>query len=194
MKLIRRIDQLIMSIGIRKRVHLLYFLIILNIIFFLLVYHRLILITPSTISFIDVSISSFNGKQENVEEILNLSSSICYIPHFDPWDQTVAKTIKIKPVYRCPTNRPSLINVVDFNQLIVNQTVNETFYSNTITYCVYLKIGRNPEQKLFRDWSYTLTEPLLMVDGQTNPIDDADFVLTRCYNDRSNHFDGDSFW
>ncbi|CAF1008050.1 unnamed protein product [Adineta steineri] len=180
----------------RKRSHILYILVTLNIIFFLVVYRRLILITSSSvISSVDLSIASFNENNLDGQNDLysSLSSSICYIPTFDPWDQTVAKTIRIKPIYRCPMNKQSLINIIDNTQLVFNQTVNETFYSSSITHCVYLKVGRNSEEKFFRDWSYTLSEPILIVNGRTDSITDVDFVLTRCYNDRQGYFNGTEF-
>jgi hypothetical protein len=188
-------SSLIMSLRIRKRLHLLYLLVTLNIIFFLVVYHRLVLITPSSPSTIDLSIASFidNNFNEQYDQQM-LSSSICYIPRFDPWDQTIAKSIRIKPVYRCPMNKKNLIDVINNTQLFINETVNRIYYSNSITHCVYLKVGRNPEEKFFRDWSYTLSEPILIVNGYTEPILDADFVLTRCYNDRTGYFDGNNFW
>lgn len=192
-----------MLIRIRKRFHLLYLLVSLNIIFFLIVYHRLILITPSssgssaslTLSSVDLSISSFidNNLNEQYDQQM-FASSICYIPRFDPWDQSVAKSIRIKPVYRCPMNKQNLINVINHTQLYFNDTVNKMYYGNSITHCIYLKVGRNPEEKFFRDWSYTLSEPILIINGQTKPILDADFVLTRCYNSRLGYFDGDQFW
>jgi hypothetical protein len=123
-----------------------------------------------------------------------LSSSVCYIPRFDPWDQTIAKLIRIKPIYRCSMNKQNLINVINNTQLFINETVNKIYFSNSITHCVYLKVDRNPEEKFFRDWSYTLSEPILIVNGYTDPILDADFVLTRCYNDRTGYFDGNQFW
>ncbi|CAF0947831.1 unnamed protein product [Rotaria sp. Silwood1] len=178
----------------RKHVHLLYVLVTLNIVFFLIVYHRLILITPSSsTSSIDLSITSFIGGSFNEQNDQYLSSSTCYIPRFDPWDQTVAKSIRVKPIYRCPMNKQNLINVINNTQLFINQTVNRTSFLNSITHCVYLKVGRNPEEKLFRDWSYTLSEPILIVNGYTNPILDADFVLTRCYNDRTRYFHANKF-
>jgi hypothetical protein len=64
----------------------------------------------------------------------------------------------------------------------------------TITHCVYFKVDRNPNEKHFRDWSYTLSEPILIDNGLTDSIVDAEFVLTRCYNDKRNHFDGEKFW
>jgi hypothetical protein len=62
-----------MFIRIRKRFHLLYLLVSLNIIFFLIVYHRLILITPTspsssaslTLSSVDLSISSYMDNNLN---------------------------------------------------------------------------------------------------------------------------------
>ena len=196
-------SSLNMFIRIRKRFHLLYLLVSLNIIFFLIVYHRLILITPTsplssaslTLSSVDFSISSFmdNNLNEQYDQQM-FASSICYIPRFDPWDQSIAKTIRIKPVYRCPMNKQSLINVINNTQLYFNETVNKMYYGNSITHCVYLKVGRNPEERQFRDWSYTLSQPILIVNGSTKPILDADFVLTRCYNSRFGHFDGDKYW
>ncbi len=185
--------SLIMSMRLRKRFHLLYLLVTLNIIFFLIVYHRLVLITPASSS-VDLSITSYieNNFNEQYDQQM-LSSSICYIPRFDPWDQTIAKSIRIKPIYRCPMNKQNLINVINNTQLIFNETVNKIYFSNSITHCVYLKVGRNPEEKYFRDWSYTLSEPILIVK-YTDPILDADFVLTRCYNDRTVNFDGNKFW
>lgn len=186
------------SIQLRKRLHLLYVLVTLNIIFFLVVYRRLVLITPTNESPVDVFITSIlhesSDRNESIDILSRVSSSVCYIPHFDPWDQTVAKSIRIRPVYRCPTNKHDLIHVVNFNQLKINQTVNRTSFANSVTHCVYLKIGRNPEEKFFRDWSYTLSEPILIENGMTQAITDSDFVLTRCYNDRTNHFDGQVFW
>jgi hypothetical protein len=182
--------SLIMPFRFRKRFHLLYLLVTLNIFFFLIVYHRLILITPS--SSFDVSITLETDLNEPNEQLL--SSSICYIPRFDPWDQSITKSIRIKPVYRCPMNKQNLINVINNTQLSINQTVNTTSFWNTITHCVYLKVGRNSEEKFFRDWSYTLSEPILIVNGHTDPILDADFVLTRCYNDRRGYFNGTIFW
>lgn len=185
-----------MLFRMRNHYHVLYILVTLNIIFFLVVYHRLILITPSTAS-IDLSIASYiQNSDYNNEQIddKSISSSICYVPRFDPWDQTVAKYIFIKPVYRCPMNKGNVINVINNTQLFINQTVNATFFSNKITHCVYLKVGRNPEEKAFRDWSYTLSEPILITNGQTEPILDADFVVTRCYNDTTRYFNGTNFW
>ncbi len=186
--------SLIMSIRFRKRFHLLYLLVTLNIIFFLIVYHRLILITRSSSS-IDFSVTSFieNNFHDQYDQQL-FSSSICYIPRFDPWDQTIAKSIRIKPIYRCPMNKQNLINIINNTQLFLNQTVNKIYFSNSITHCIYLKVGRNPEEKFFRDWSYTLSEPILIINGLTDPILDADFVLTRCYNNRTGYFDGMKFW
>jgi len=141
----------------------------------------------------DLSITSFLENNLNDQNTL-VSSSICYIPRFDPWDQTVAKSIRIKPIYRCPMNKQNLINIVNNTQLVFNQTVNETYFSSSITHCVYLKVGRNPEEKYFRDWSYTLSEPILILSDQIYSILDADFVLTRCYNNRKGYFDGNQFW
>ena len=192
-------SSIMVPIRFRKRFHLLYLLISLNIIFFLIVYHRLILITPSALSSIDVSITSIFDEDSDREHESNISpsslaSAICYIPHFDPWDQTVAKSIRIKPVFRCPMNKENLINVINHTQLFVNQTVNKTHFFNKVTHCVYLKVDRNPDEKLFRDWSYTLSEPILISNGLTESIDDTDFVLTRCYNDSTIHFTGTTFW
>ncbi len=192
-------SSLIMSFHLRKRFHLLYLLVTLNIIFFLIVYHRLVLITPSSssssLSSVDLSIASYmeNNLNEQYDQQM-LSSSVCYIPRFDPWDQTIAKLIRIKPIYRCSMNKQNLINVINNTQLFINETVNKIYFSNSITHCVYLKVDRNPEEKFFRDWSYTLSEPILIVNGYTDPILDADFVLTRCYNDRTGYFDGNQFW
>jgi len=190
-------SSLIMSIRLRKRLHLLYLLVVLNIIFFLLVYHRLILITPlsNSASSIDKSVVSFiekNFVEEQTDEKIS-SSSVCYIPRFDPWDQSVAKLIRIRPPYRCPTNKQHLIHVFNNTQLVFNQTNNRNYFDNSVTHCVYLKVGRNPEEKYFRDWSYTLSQPIL-IDGYTEPILDADFVVTRCYNTRTGYFNGNKFW
>ncbi|CAF1616477.1 unnamed protein product, partial [Adineta ricciae] len=185
-----------MSARFRKRSHVLYILVTLNIIFFFIVYRRLILITPPSGPSIDLSIASFidNSLNDDSDQYASLSSSsICYIPRFDPWDQSIAKSIRIKPRYRCPTNKENLINVVNNTYLVFNQTVNQTYFSSSITHCVYLKVGRNSEEKLFRDWSYTLSEPMLITNGCTGSITDVDFVLTRCYNDRKEHFDGNIF-
>ena len=47
----------------------------------------------------------------------------------------------------------------------------------------------------FRDWSYALSEPILIDEWIVqNPILDADFVLTRCYNNRIGFFHGENFW
>ncbi|UJR09783.1 hypothetical protein I4U23_014010 [Adineta vaga] len=161
---------------VRSRFQLLYVLAIFHIILFLFVYHRLILIKP-------VPFKSINFDQ----------NQLCSIPQFDPWDQTIAKSISLKSVHRCPTHKRNLINVINHTQLSINQTVNRTSFSGSITHCVYLKVDRNPEEKSFRDWSYTLSEPILITNGQTNSILDADFVLTRCYNDRTNYFDSNHF-
>jgi hypothetical protein len=174
---------------LRPRFRLLYLLVCLNIIFFLIVYQRLILITPS---FIHISIAS--SIPNNTVKINDQLSSICYIPRFDPWDQTVAKSIRIKPIYRCPKTKRNLINIINYTRLFINQTVNRMYFSNAITHCVYLKIDRNPEEKYFHDSSYTLSEPILIINGSTKPILDVDFVLTRCYNDRTGYFDGEYFW
>lgn len=188
-----------MFLPIRRRFHLLYLLVSLNIIFFLIVYHRLILISPSTsytLTSVDVEISPDDDDNANTQyDQQLLTSSICYIPRFDPWDQSVAKTIRIKPVYRCPVNKRSLINVINHTQLYFNETVHRMYFSRSITHCIYMKIDRNPEEKSFRDWSYTLSNGILMEVGQTTePILDADFVLTRCYNNRSSFFVGGKFW
>jgi len=169
----------------RPNFQLFYLLVSLNIIFFLIFYHRLVLIKPS---FITTLIP--NNVSKNNEQL----SSICYIPRFDPWDQTIAKSLRIKPLYRCPTDKKNLINVINSTQLFINQTVNRTYYSNSITHCIYLKIDRNIEEKYFRDWTYSLSEPILIINGKTNPILDTDFVLTRCYNDRTGYFIGEKFW
>lgn len=184
---------------IRNRLHLLYLLVSINIIFFLVVYHRLILITPTSsfsLTSVDVIIPSDGDESTNEQyDQQLLTSSICYIPRFDPWDQTVAKTIRIKPVYRCPTNKRSPIDVINQTQLSFNETVHQMYYRKSITHCVYMKVDRNPEEKFFRDWSYTLSKAILLEVGQTTePILDADFVLTRCYNNRSGFFDGNTFW
>lgn len=171
--------------SVRSCFQLLYLLFSLNIFFFLIVYHRLILITPSSIRR-----SNPNNHLQEDEEL----SSICNIPRFDPWDQTVAKSIRIKPLYRCPTHKRNVIDVINNTQLFINQIVNRTYFSGSITHCVYLKVDRNPEEKEFRDWSYTLSDPILIINGSTKPILDADFVLTRCYNDRKNYFNGENFW
>ena len=183
-------SSLIMPTRFRKRLHLLYLLVTLNIFFFLVVYHRLILITPTpSPTPIDVTIEIENDSSEQ-----HISSSICYIPRFDPWDQSITKTIRIKPVYRCPMYKQNLINIINNTQLFINQTVNKTSFGNSITHCVYLKVGRNPEEKFFRDWSYTLSEPILIINGLTDPILDTDFVLTRCYNNKRGYFNGAQFW
>ncbi len=183
-------SSLIMPTRFRKRLHLLYLLVTLNIFFFLVVYHRLILITPrSSSTSIDVIVDFDDESNEQ-----RISSSICYIPRFDPWDQSITKSIRIKPVYRCPMYKQNLINVINNTQLFINQTVNKTSFGNSITHCVYLKVGRNPEEKYFRDWSYTLSEPILILNDQIYSILDADFVLTRCYNNRKGYFDGNQFW
>jgi hypothetical protein len=165
---------------------LLYLLVSLNIIFFLIIYHRLILIKPS--------INRTTLIPKDIDEEGEQSSSICYIPPLDPWDQTITKSLRIKPVYRCPTNRKNLINVINSSQLLINDMLLKTSYSNLITHCVYFKINRNPEEKHFRDWSYTLSEPILIENGRTEPILDADFVLTRCYRDRQGFFHDEKFW
>ncbi len=189
-KLIRQLyfydySSVIIPTRFRSSYHLLYLLVSLNIIFFLIIYHRLLLIKPSFAT----TIIPNNMIKENEQ-----SSSICYIPHFDPWDQTIAESLRIKPLYHCPTNKLNLINVINSTQLLINQTVNRAYYSNSITHCVYLKIDRNPEEKYFRDWTYSLSEPILIQNGSTTPILDVDFVLTRCYNDRTGFFIGESFW
>lgn len=162
---------------------MLFLLVSLNVLFFLIVYHRLILINPSLISILRSS--------ENNQTIEN---SICFIPRFDPWDQTIAKSLRIKPLYRCPTHRRNLINVVNSTRLMINQYVNKTSYSSSITHCVYFKIGRNPEEKFFRDWTYSLSQPILIQNGFSELIVDADFVLTRCYKNRTGFFHEDRFW
>ncbi|CAF3697455.1 unnamed protein product [Rotaria sp. Silwood1] len=179
-------QALIIPTRSKRRFQLLYLLFSVNIIFFLIIYHRLILITPSSIK--TLILDNTIIKNEKLS-----SSSICYIPHFDPWDQTVAKSIHIEPLYKCPTNKQNLINVINNTKLFINQTVNKTYYSNSITHCIYLKIDRNPNEKYFRDWSYTLSEPILIINGSTNSILDVDFVLTRCYNNRTGFFNGENF-
>jgi len=106
----------------KLRFQLLYLLVTINIIFFLIVYHRLILITSSSIK------SLLPKKNEFILNDQLSSSSICFIPQFDPWDQTVAKTLRIKPLYRCPTDKRSLIDVINYTQLSMNQTVNRTIF------------------------------------------------------------------
>ena len=166
----------VMRARMRQRFQLLYLLVSANIVFFVLTYRRLVLINPSSIH---LSIRTF------VSHYVPGPAAVCRIPEFDPWDQTIAKSIRIPPVHRCPTYPENLIDVVNFTQLAINQTVNRTSFSNSISHCVYLKIDRNPEEKYFRDWSYTLSKPVLIVGGRTAPILDADFVLTRCYGDHS---------
>jgi len=176
----------IISSRFKSSFQLLYILVSLNIIFFLVIYNRLVLIKQPRF----IPTLKSNNTTKNNEQL----SSTCYIPRFDPWDQTVAKSLRIKPLYRCPTNKQNLINVINSTQLFIDQTVNRIYYSNSITHCVYLKINRNPEEKYFRDWSYSLSEPILIINGQTNPILDVDFVLTRCYNNRTGFFNGEKFW
>jgi hypothetical protein len=180
-------SALIIPTRFKLRFQLLYLLVTVNIIFFLIVYHRLILITSS-------SIKSLLPKKSDSKLNEQSSSSTCFIPHFDPWDQTIAKTLRIKPLYRCPIDKQNLINVINYTQLSINQTVNRTYFSSSITHCVYMKISRNIEEKLFRDWTYSLSEPILILNGSTDSILDADFVLTRCYNNRSGFFNGEIFW
>jgi hypothetical protein len=170
----------------KLRFQLLYLLVTVNIIFFLIVYNRLILITSSSIKTLILKNTDTTSNQQ--------SSSICFIPRFDPWDQTVAKTLRIKPLYRCPTDKQNLINVVNYTQLFINQTVNRTSFRSSITHCVYMKVYRNFTEEHFRDWTYSLSEPILIIDGSTKPILDADFVLTRCHNDRTIFFAGETFW
>ncbi|CAF1193279.1 unnamed protein product [Adineta steineri] len=171
------------SIPVRSRQRIFYLLFSLHVIFFLIVYHRLILITPSSTT---NKISANNGKSSS-------SSSICHIPDLNPWDQTVSKSLNIKPLYVCPKHKKNLINIINHTKLFINQTVNKTYFSGLITHCVYLKVDRNPEEKHFRDWSYTLSEPILIINGRTESILDADFVLTRCYNNRKEYFHGEYF-
>jgi hypothetical protein len=190
-KLIRRLNpydysSIIIPIRFKTSFQLLYLLVSLNIIFFLIIYHRLILIKPP--------FSKTKHLPNNVDNDHEQSLSICYIPPLDPWDQTIAKSLRIKPIYRCSTNRKNLINVINSSQLFINDIVNKTYYSNSITHCVYFKINRNPEEKYFRDWSYSLSEPILIRNGRTDPILDADFVLTRCYKDRRGFFHNEKFW
>ena len=170
-----------MPTSLKRSFQLLYLLVSLNILFFIIIYHRLILITPTF-------------PTESTVKINQLSTSICFIPVFDPWDQTVAKSLRIKPLYRCSTSRRNLINVINSTRLSIDQMVNRTYYQNSITHCLYLKIGRNPDEKQFRDWSYSLSLPILIENQLTDPILDADFVLTRCYKDRAGFFDGKKFW
>ena len=168
----------------KKHFQLLYLVVSLNLIFFLLIYHRLVLIT----SFDRFSISTL------VDERQFPSSAVCHVPQFDPWDQTIGKSLRIKPVYRCPTQKRVLIDRLNGTQLLINQHVNRTFYAGRITHCFRMKIRRNPEEKFFRDWSYSLTDIQLMDHHPSEPILDADFVLVRCYNDRRGFFLGDKLW
>lgn len=168
----------LLAARVRPHFRMLHLLFSLHVIVFLIVYHRFVLITPSS--------APANEFDRN---------ALCYIPRFEPWDQTVAKFIRLKPLYRCPTQKRNLVNVIrTTGELIINQTVNRTSFAGAVTHCVYLKVGRNVEEKLFRDWSYTLSEPVLINDGRSDAIIDADFVLTRCYNDRARHFTGKHFW
>lgn len=178
-------QNLIIPTNTKSRFQLFYIIFGLNLIFFIVTYRRLILIKP-------LSIKSYllNNEFDRNESI----SSICFIPHFDPWDQTVSKSLRLVKLYQCPTTKHNLINVINSTQLFINQTVNRTDYSSSITHCVYLKVDRNPDEKHFRDWSYTLSEPMLISDGYTEPILDVDFVLTRCYNSQKGFFNGDVFW
>ena len=162
----------------------------LNIIYLLVLYHSLIL---KTSLFTDVLVSPVSKAQRYNEDLTD-DSSICYIPRFYPWDQTAAKVIHIEPIVRCPTNKPSLIDVINYTQLAINQSVNRTFYAGEITHCVYMVVDRNPEEHNFCDWSYTLSEPVIIVNGRTNPINNADFVLTRCYNNQTVFLNGSIFW
>lgn len=171
------------SMYLRRIFQLLYLLVSLNILFFLIIYNRLILVNHPVKS----SLLSPVNNQTN-------DNSVCFIPRFDPWDQTVAKSLRIKPLYRCPTHRRNLIDVVNSTRLMINQNVNKTSYSSSITHCIYMKINRNPDEKFFRDWTYSLTEPILMLNGFSEEILDTDFVLTRCYNNRTGFFNEDRFW
>ena len=182
-KIITTHSRMNISMYLRRIFQMLYLLVSLNVLFFLIIYHRLILINPLSISVILPS--------ENNQTIEN---SVCFIPRFDPWDQTIAKALRIKPLYRCPTHRRNLINVVNSTRLMINQHVNKTSYSSSITHCIYLKIDRNIEEKFFRDWTYSLSQPILIRNGFSEPILDADFVLTRCYNNQMGFFHEDRFW
>lgn len=162
---------------VRSRLKMLYLLVSLHVALFLIVYHRLILIKPSLFQ-------SFDSDR----------NQMCPIPRLDPWDQTISKSLHLKALYRCPTHKQNLIDVINHTQLVINQQVNRTSFSGLITHCVYFKVGRDPEEKSFRDWSYTLSEPILITNGRTESILDADFVLTRCYNDRTAYFNGAVFW
>ncbi|CAF1200960.1 unnamed protein product [Didymodactylos carnosus] len=171
-------DYLIMTIRmLRYGLHTLHILVIVNIIFFILIYRRLIPFGPS------------NNSESNESSLFDLPS-ICLIPKFDPWHPTIAKVIRISPVYRCPTNKKPLVDIINYSQLKINQTVNQTLYRGKITHCVYYKIGRNPDEVHFRDYSYTLSKPILIQSGVTNEVQDADYVLTRCYNDPTILFNG----
>ena len=167
---------------LRQRLQLLYFILSINIFFFLVIYHRLVLVTSRSLR-----LTIIDPGHIPVE-------SVCHIPQFDPWDQTVAKAIRIKPVYRCVMKKRNLVEVTNFTQLMINQTVNVTYHASSITHCTFARVDRNPEEKLFRDWSYTVSEARLIENGRTAPILDADFVLTRCYNDRTGFFDDGKFW
>ncbi|CAF0937954.1 unnamed protein product [Adineta ricciae] len=155
---------------------MLYLLVSLHIALFLIVYHRLILIKSSPFQ------SFYSDRNQ-----------LCPIPRLDPWDQTISKSLRLKAPYRCPTHKRNLIDVVNHTQLFINQQVNRTSYLGSITHCVYFKVDRDPEEKSFRDWSYTLSKPILITNGHTQPILDADFVLTRCYNNRTKYFKGEIF-
>ncbi|CAM4829261.1 unnamed protein product [Rotaria magnacalcarata] len=168
----------------KSRFQLLYLIFTINVVLFIITYHRLILVKSSSIKTFLITNHIEDDEQ---------TSSICAIPRFDPWDQTVSKLLHPQPLYRCPTNKQNLINVINHTQLFVNQTVNRTDFSSSITHCMYLKIDRNPEEKYFRDWSYTLSEPILITNGSTDAILDVDFVLTRCFNNRTGYFNGEKF-
>lgn len=169
----------------RQHLRLLYSIFIVNLLFFFLIYHRLVLISYPRFH---ISIATI------IDDEQFPSSSICHIPRFDPWDQTLAKSLRIKPVYRCPTTKRRLIDRYNGTQLFINQFVNRTSYAGRITHCLWTKIVRNPEEKFFRDWSYSLSPIVLMNENLTEPIVDADFVLVRCYNDRRGFFEGGKFW
>jgi len=173
----------------RSGFRLLYILVGLNIFFFLLVYQRLVIISPH----IPTKNQAKTGSNDYFFTPADFSSQ-CPIPKFDPWDPTIAKSLRIQSTYRCQTKKQNLINVINSTQLQINQTVNRISYSNAITHCIYLKINRNPNEKYFRDWSYTLSDAILIDNGLSRPIDDADFVLTRCFNNRKGFFQGDQFW
>lgn len=168
----------------KKHFQLLYLIVSLNFLFFLLIYHRLLIIS----SFDRISISML------IDDRQFPSSSICHVPQFDPWDQTISKSLRIKPIYRCPSKQRILVERFNGTQLMINQHANRTFYNGKVTHCFRMKIHRNPEEKFFRDWSYSLIDLQLMTENLTEPILDADFVLVRCYNDRRGFFNGEKLW